>query len=128
MSDFKNQMAWVEALPNNCPPCDATQPDNREFYRLINSNLPTPDDFISYRQLWPHKLFNKSECIVRSISIFSSIENIHRVKKLTTQKDKFIAKIVLQKKDGVIKQTCADQGHYSWWRTLEFDLNQCEVI
>lgn len=128
MSDFMNHMNWIEDLPANCPPGDAIQPNNNEFYRLVNSNPPTPDDFLSYRQLWPNKLFNKSECIVRSISIFSNVENILRVKKLTTQKDKFIAKIVLQKKDGVIKQTCADQAHYSWWRTRGFDLNQCELM
>ena len=128
MSDFMSKINWTEILPDNCPPNDAVQPNNNEFYRLVNTNPPSFDDFLSSRQVWPNKYFSKSECVVRSISIFSRIENIYRIKKMLTHKDKFIAKIVLQNKDGVIKQTCADHDHYSWWRTREFNLNQCELL
>lgn len=47
---------------------------------------------------------------------------------MPAHKDKLVSKIVLENKDGVIKQTCADLDHYSWWRTREFNLNHCELL
>jgi hypothetical protein len=128
MADLNYKMNWIEELPNNCPPSDAFNPNNNEFFRLVNTNPPTLDDFLSFRHMWPNRHISQSECIVRSISIFSKRDEADRIKQLPFHRDQIIAKITLLQKDGLIKQTFASKYHFSWWRTKEFNLNQCELL
>ncbi|WP_345844267.1 hypothetical protein [Shewanella algae] len=112
---------WFEELPERCPPTDAKTPDGQEYFRLIENEIIESDDFISHRKIWPNKAFHVSECRARSVSVYSDIEECRAIKKLPAHKQKKIAKVILKKDDGYIKQTGQNKEHYSWWRTRSFN-------
>ncbi len=121
-------MDWIEELPDNCPPKSAEKP-NGEFFRLVENNPADKDDFASHRAVWPKKKFNVSECIARSLSIFSDVSGAEKIKKLPRHKSKSIVKFVLKKDMGLIEQTGRDKFHHSWWRNNETDiLNLIEYL
>lgn len=70
-------MNWFEQLPPQCPPSDA-MPCNGIYYRIAKGNPVDDSDFFSQRKLMPDKVFTGlgiDECIIRSISVFSDIED-----------------------------------------------------
>ena len=123
-------MNWAEQLPKGCPPNDAFPPDQESpFYRLIEGSEPTAIDFHSHRMRWPDMNFNAEECIARAVSIHNNIDSCKKVRKYPTQKNKKMIKIILSEKSGVIKRQGRSGGHFSWWRTKEFNaLECCEVL
>lgn len=120
--------SWVEKLPIDCPPEDAISPEGLDLFRLVKSNPPTIEDFFPNPQNWPNKKFKMSECIAKSVSLFTRIDRLIDLKKLPRHRDKLIAKVILYHKDGLIKQTFSDVNHHSWWRTTEFNPNQTEIL
>lgn len=55
-------MTYRERLPNGCPPPEAEEVKAaRDLFRLVDSNPPTDDDFVSHRALHPGKTFS-DEC------------------------------------------------------------------
>lgn len=121
MESLENQ--WYEELPLQCPPADAI-PANGNFYRIAQ-DVPTKDnDYFSQRKLNPLKTFEGiDECILRSVSVFSSIEEASKRLLLPKFRNNKIVIVRLTPKDGVIKKTFGP-CHYSWWRTKEFDYYQ----
>jgi hypothetical protein len=122
MSTKESNYTWIEDLPKNCPPNDAFSPEELPLYRLIRSFPPTMEDFR------PNPHCNISECINKSVSLFSRIENALELKKLPRHKDKLIARVILLNKDGLIKHTFSNPSHYSWWITRDFNPEQSEII
>ncbi|SIN95260.1 hypothetical protein [Chitinophaga niabensis] len=114
---------WFEELPERCPPQDVLLPNGKTFYRLINGETPTSDDFLSTRAEFPLQVFSGvDECIVRSISIFTQKNDCENILKLARHKHKKVFEISLYENDGAIKQTFK-ASHHSWWRTLSFQIS-----
>lgn len=116
---------WLEELPDNCPPTDATTDYAGTFFRLVKTYPPTIEDFKSQRALYPHKVFkgNPPECQARACSVFSgktSCENVRR--KYQVFKKKHIVSFVFSPKLGCCKKTDPN-GHYSWWIAANFNVN-----
>jgi len=121
-------MDWFEELPDNCPPKSADKP-NGEYFRLVENNPADEDDFISHRSRWPKKKFNVSECVARSLSVFSDLSGAEKLKKLPRHKSKAIVKLSLSEDMGLIKQTGRNKLHHSWWRTTTADIfNSIEYV
>ncbi len=118
---------WFEELPTQCPPSDAT-PANGEYYRLITGDVLVCEDFHSHRMLNPLKPFRVSECVARSLSVFSDEAACQNLTKLAIHRGKKIARVNLSSSDGSIKKTGKDKDHYSWWRSQEFDFSKATVI
>ena len=128
-SEIRIVMAWYEQLPPHCPPVDAT-PCNGRFYRIAKGNPVENGDFFSQRKLQPEKVFKGlgiDECIARSISLFSDVNDIRRRLKLPKFRQANVAEVVLQPKDGVMKKTFSD-SHYSWWRSMDFNVSQAKIV
>ena len=108
-------MNWYEQLPPQCPPLDAV-PCVGTYYRIAKGN--------------PDKVFSGlgvDECIARSISLFSEVNDATRRLKLPKFRSANVVEITLQPKDGVIKKTFSD-SHYSWWRSTDFEVSQAKTI
>ena len=121
---------WAEDLPDACPPEDAYEPNNEVFYRLVNKASPGEKDFFSHRKRQPNRNYDADECIIRSLSVFNSVEACQKKKdSLAHFKRKKIAKITLNKGCGVVKQTGQDISHYSWWLAKNYDpIANCEIV
>lgn len=120
---------WFEILPEYCPPSDVNECAGA-FYRIAQGDPATSADFFSQRKLQPGKVFTGKgidECIARSISLFSDINDAKKRLKLPKFRDANIALVTLEQKDGVMKKTF-DASHYSWWRTSAFDVSQAKII
>lgn len=120
-------MTWFEALPPDCPPDEAFSPEN-SFFRL-GSIPPDASDFWSHRRRFPHKVFQVSECIARSLSVFDDLDAVRQLRRLLpAMRSKVIVQVVLTEKDGLIQQTGNDPHHFSWWRSTAFDLQTIHII
>ncbi len=120
--------SWYEGLPENCPPENAISPEGIDLYRLVKTVPPTNEDFEINKRCRSNRNFRLSECITKSISLSTSIDRLRALKKLPLHRDEQIIKVLLLRKDGLIKQTFKDPSHHSWWRTKDFYLNQFEMI
>lgn len=121
MSEFE------EDLPQGCPPDDAFPPIGEKYYRLAKNNPPEDTDLMSERAKNPKKNFKHDECTVRSLSIWSSFSICQDLQKLPRHKKKVILELVLQEKDGVLKDTFSTH-HYSWWKSKTFDKRKINLI
>ena len=120
-------MNWYEKLPPDCPPIDALVPE-RTYFRL-GSIPPSDSDFWSHRQRFPHKIFQVSECVARSLSVFDNLEAAQHLKELLpTMRNKPICQLDLMETDGLIQQTGNDKHHFSWWRSVQFDLSTVKIL
>jgi hypothetical protein len=108
----------------DCQPCpheDAFAPDGiTPYYRVVRQNPVTSDSFL------PTQLREGIEvdpCIAKSVSIYESLDGIRNgYSKTPALKNKqgFIAILLLQPEDGLLKRTFSN-GHHSWWRSTNFD-------
>ena len=113
-------MNWAEELPSQCPPAEATPPENTTYFRYVESIPPCEIDFHSQRKLLPLNQFNIDECTARAVSVFSSTEKLKSLEKLPTFKGKKLIEIVLPPESGVVIRSGNRPHHHSWWRVKDF--------
>ena len=122
-------MNWFEELPPLCPPADAV-PCKGRYYRIAHGNPVKESDFFSQRKLQPEKVFKGlgvDECIARAISLFADLNDAYRRMKLPKFRNAKVAEVILEPKDGVMKQTFS-HSHYSWWRSQGFEVSQVKIV
>lgn len=120
-------MEWFEELPEGCPPKESLSPGNT-FYR-IGSIPPADSDFWSHRKRFPHRVFQVSECVARSLSVFDDREAVERLRRLLpAMRGKPLLQLNLTAPDGLIQQTGNDPHHFSWWRSAQFDLQTTKIV
>lgn len=109
----------------SCPPPDVSVPNGeKEYFRALNGNPPTPECFISHRLKFPTKSFS-DECEARSLSLSDTIDGLingyYKIPAIRRRhKVAIIGSIFLKDTDGHVKQTGA-KSHHSWWRSQAFD-------
>jgi len=121
------KMDWFEELPKECPPEDAKSTEGKTFFRLISNETPNDNDFVSQSFEFPNKIFDMPLCILKSVSIFDSLDNCQKIKKYPRHRNKCIAKLALRENDGKIKKTFGE-NHYSWWRSINFSIDDVTII
>jgi len=61
--------------------------------------------------------------------VFDDIEAVQRLKRLLpAMRSKPVFQVDLTKKDGMVQQTGNDLHHFSWWRSMEFDLSTIKIL
>lgn len=123
MADEPNQFEWAEVLPPNCPPADAERPNNREFYRLVDTIPPTDADFHSNRKLRPTQSLGPDECLNSACSLFNTYRQCAKqAEYFPTLRNKKVVIITLALESGLVLRThLRSRGHHSWWRAKAFD-------
>lgn len=120
-------MNWYEELPDDCPPEAAFSP-NGAYFRL-GSIPPGDSDFWSHRRRFPHRAFQVSECVARSLSVFDEKEAVEKLRRLLPAlRGKPLIRLDLTPADGLAQQTGNDLRHFSWWRSTQFDLTTCKIV
>jgi hypothetical protein len=120
---------YKEELPESCPPKDANDAKGIVFYRFINEEIATQEDFYSHRKLFPLRKFHVDECQARSVSVQINLEDALNTKKLNKSlSNKRIGQVTINVNSGVYKQT-GKAGHYSWWIFNEYQPeSQCAAL
>jgi hypothetical protein len=118
---------FADRLPAGCPPPNAQAVDRDIVaYRIIDTPPPKASDFISHWNMNPGKRY-RDECIARSLSIFSTLEECRAVMEGSLKfKNKGICRIKLAPGAGMILQN-HQTGHISWWMAKDAEpLRYCE--
>jgi hypothetical protein len=111
---------WFEQLPDQCPPSDAECPDGKVFFRMIRPDGPTSDCFLP--TIWNRPIRDPrfTPCIQKSVSLFITLQDLMRARKIGEHQLKDVVRLHLPKGSGLIAKT-GSAGHYSWWRDAKFD-------
>ena len=112
-------MEWAEKLPAQCPPAEATPPNNATYYRYVTAIPLREDDFHSCKKLSPLKKLRVDDCIAHALSVFSNPEVLQNLSKLPNLRGKKLVEIVLPPESGKIMKSFQEH-HYSWWRVKDF--------
>lgn len=117
-------MSYRDSLPAGCPP-DAAEgiAAPRAVFRLVRTDPPTPDDFLSQRQERPDRIFSGAiECQVRGLSVFADKQDaVAKAQKLPNLKNRKICRVTLTVGAGRIQPTF-QPSHQTWWPLAEFDI------
>ena len=110
-------MNFPAEWPQPCPPTDAGSPDG-EFYRVVKVDPPSPDDFLSYREMG--KAENADACIRAGISLFRELQDAEHYSAKYQYLGNMIAVGVLDATHGLVKPTPRRMAgrllsHHTWW-------------
>jgi hypothetical protein len=117
-------MAYLEILPEGCPPPEAHEvKTSREVLRLVSANPPTLEDFKSEGAKNPGKRY-RDECRASGLSVVLSREDCDTLLKLPTQTGKMVCSVTLTAGAGSIQKTSTTlrPTHHTWWPFAEFDI------
>lgn len=127
-------MPWPDYFPDDCPPTSA-QPAYGKVYRFIDSNLPQPEDFLSWREKNPVKSCPKgvTECQACGLSVFTTPEGVcTALSRNPFLRRKQIAIGYLNPQNGVVLNTPSrgkrgtGDNHHTWWR--EPNTDPCKIF
>ncbi len=115
-------MKWPEYFPQDCPPDDAREASDR-VYRFIEQDRPTPEDFLTVRELYPTRKFpeTEKECRACAISVFASKEDLRLTRRFGRFRNAKIAIGYLTPEAGILKHTPTpktNNSHHSWWTPI----------
>ena len=113
-------VTYRDYLPEDCPPDDA-QPATGTVYRMLKGDRPTPDDFLSFRELKPGKAY-PSDCIASGLSVYTEIEGIRQLQRRVPRFRKAkVGQGELDAVHGTIKNTPSQlhASHHTWWLARE---------
>lgn len=122
--------AWAVAMPEDCPPEDIMVPFEHIFYRLAkNKSFFEADDFLTYSETDPNKNWGEQLPLAVGLSVIDNENKARKSLKLPLFK-RFagIIALTLNPEDGVVKQTGANNSHYTWWRTVTFNMSNSKML
>lgn len=116
-------MQYFENLPDQCPPCRASDASFDSALRFVSSVDPkklTIDDFKSYAALGQRRP-NTDPCELASCSFFkdSGCKGFKAARKLPKLRQKPVARLSIPQGSG--KSTVNEKGHIHFWMYVSFD-------
>ncbi len=121
-SSGRCETGYREELSESCPPERATSTSDERLYRLVSSDPPTDDDFLSVAELNPKAHQSRSLCERRALSVWTEIEWARHIRMaFPTHRDKRIALVTLPPDAGVIASDEQKPEHVRWWMCGAFD-------
>jgi len=117
-------MSYRDFLPEGCPPDAAEEIGTEQIvFRLVRTDPPTAQDFLSQRQEKPERVFaGVSECEARGLSVFAERRDAEaKALKLPHLKNRKICRVLLPAGAGRIQQTF-QPSHHTWWPLAAFDI------
>ena len=122
--------SWTIQMPDGCPPEDVLVPSEHPFYRLARqSDNYSNEDFKSYAEADPARNWGALLPLAVGLSIIDNEKKARKNLKLPMFRHfKGVISLVLNPKDGVVKQTGAHRSHYTWWRTTSFQITNLNML
>lgn len=113
------------SISQDCPPSSASACAGL-VYRLVQNNPPKENDFRTYFELYPTRVWRPNElCPAKGLSVRTSFEaardELRRFKARIKGATWSVAAATLDSKAGSIAQTFTDPKHYTWWPKQNFD-------
>jgi hypothetical protein len=106
-------MKLFSGFPEGCPPTEALDP-TLSVYRVIKSEQPLPEDFMSLSELGRTRK-GVDPCTHFGISVFDTWEGADVARQNFPQLGEFIACGTLSAEHGKIKLTNPLTRHHTWW-------------
>ncbi len=113
-------MQFAEALPPQCPPNDAEDIPLVAVYRLVQTQQPSPKDFLSHAALGRPHGHGMSACAWASCSLV--LDALVQIKRWPRMRDEyhFAVKLSVPKGAGLSKGK-KDSNHINFWPFASFD-------
>lgn len=123
---------WPEEFPASCPPEDAVLSDG-VFYRLVDADPVTAQDFYSHKQRVDVGLDRPQRtppdpCLAVGVSVFDGFETANSTRQAfgALRKKQLAAGSLAS--SGVVKRTGERAGHHTWWRPADDTAWQSFVV
>jgi hypothetical protein len=119
-------MQFRDHLPPDCPPSDAISAVI-EVYCLVSGDPPVENDFLSYAERNPNRVFDDPvmQCQSCGLSVFTDLAGIELARKVSNAlRKKKLAIGHLSDNSGKIKNTPSQNTgdtHHTWWPNREID-------
>lgn len=121
---------WACEMPAGCPPEDVLVPSEHQFFRLAKQTTTySLDDFKSYAEANPLRNWGERLPLAIGLSLIANENKARKYMKLPMFRQfKGIISLTLNPTDGVVKQTGVHVSHYTWWRTISFQLSNLTML
>jgi hypothetical protein len=103
--------------PKDCPPKEAIPPNGTFFFRVVKTDPPQPDDFLTNEELG--KKQNAPLCNRKAVSLSATLSDAQALMRLYPAMGQFIAELTLSRAHGVVLPGKA--GHVAWWPCDDVD-------
>jgi hypothetical protein len=116
-------MVWPSFFPAGCPYADSS-PAEGEVYRLLAGLQPNPNDFKSYRELFPKRKFQVPECEACGLSVYRALNDLSTlIKRVPKMRARRVARGVLRADFGFVAPTPKrnEHSHCTWWVPVGID-------
>lgn len=104
-------------FPPKCPP-ERAEPASGSIFRLVSRATMKPKDFLSYKELNPHKNYEGKECQSCGLSVFRTQEDCSKAKAtIPALRKKHVAAADLRDPVGLYAATPSYNtgNHHTWW-------------
>jgi len=111
---------WPSDFPEQCPPANARS-EEVYVYRLVSNSPPKREDFLTTKQEWPARIFEKPDdkCNSCGVSVFKQRDDAEKKRlRYKALRSKSIAHGKIEPSDGVVLETYAP-SHMTWWLKTE---------
>lgn len=117
-------------MPDGCPPENVMVANDHPFFRLAHqANDYSMDDFKSYYEQDPQRNWGSMLPLAVGLSLMDNESKARRSLKLPMFRNYHgIIALSLKPTDGVVLQTGVHKSHYTWWRTLSFNMSNLKML
>ena len=121
---------WACVMPEGCPPDDVLVPSEHLFFRLAKqADVYTVDDFKSYAEADSQRNWGERLPLALGVSLIDNEAKARKNLKLPMFRQfRGIIALKLNPVDGVVKQTGVHVSHYTWWRTVSFQMSNLRML
>ena len=121
---------WTCVMPVNCPPADVLVPTEHPFFRLAKqTDSYDENDFKSYAETDPQRNWGENLPLAVGLSLIDNEIKARKNLKLPMFRHyRGIIALSLIPTDGVVKQTGIHHSHYTWWRTIQFEMSNLTML
>lgn len=116
---------WPDTFPPACPPSDAVVPPDGAFFRLVDGDPVTENDFRNHPQLLAdgdiRARFWGDECIAAGLSLCRDVKDADALRQAVGPlRRKKVARGEIAG-SGLTKKTHSNVAttHYTWWRPTD---------
>ncbi len=127
-------MQYREPLPPDCPPPSAQGITEQTVrYRLLESGVPTQEDFDSFvkKRGRPHRRSRRTPCEQNGVSLWQSLDSVRALLASDLNNNsrwQSIGEFTIPTGAGKLNPI-EPNGHQTWWPSKAFDpVENCKVI
>ena len=121
---------WACPMSEGYLPTDIMVAFEHQFYRLTQlSGSYSSDDFKTYYETDSQRSWGDMLPLALGLSLIDNENKARKNLKLPLfRRYKGIVALTLNPCDGVVKQTGVHHSHFTWWRTITFQMSNLKML